>query len=69
MDLEKESAEFVSSMPAVATGPIAVGQPVYDEGVYVCTTCAIPGAEVSLMPGDEAPECTRCGDRAKWEKA
>lgn len=69
MDLEKESAEFVSSMPAIATGPVAVGATVYDEGVYVCVGCNIPGMEVSLMPGEEAPPCPRCGDQARWAKA
>ena len=60
--------EFRSSMPALLEGPVAPGQAVYDEGVFVCVGCNLPGNEVSLMPGEEAPPCPSCGDDAKWVK-
>lgn len=60
--------EFLSSMPAIATGPLPPGELVYDEGVFVCIACGLPGSEASLMPGDETPECPSCGEDARWVK-
>lgn len=55
--------------PAVSDAPIPVGENVFDEGVYICTACNIPGCETSLMPGDAAPDCPHCGTEARWVKA
>lgn len=60
--------EFRSSMPAIATAPLPPGEAVYDEGVYVCVACGLPGNEVSLLPGAETPECVKCGPEARWAK-
>lgn len=68
MNQENEGKGFRSSMPAIAEASFGVGQPVCDEGVYVCVTCKIPGMEASLLPGEDAPPCPRCGDDARWNK-
>lgn len=66
---QDHAAEFRSTMPAIVTGPVAAGQPVYDEGVFMCVACNLgPGMEVSLMPGELAPTCPHCGDGAAWQK-
>lgn len=65
---ELSGYEFRASMPALLEGPAAPGEAVFDEGVFVCVGCGLPGNEVSLMPGDEAPACPSCGADAKWVK-
>jgi hypothetical protein len=59
---------FHASMPAITSGPVPPGQAVFDEGVFVCVVCELPGNEVSLLPGDETPECPSCGEDARWLK-
>ena len=64
----KYGHEFRSSMPTMAAEPLAPGQQVFDEGVYVCVACGLPGSEARLLPGDETPECASCGADARWMK-
>lgn len=64
----KFGREFRSALPAIATGPLTPGQAVFDEGVFVCIACGLSGSEVSLLPGDEAPECPHCAEGARWVK-
>ena len=59
---------FRSSGPTMATKPLAPGEAVYDEGMFVCVGCGLAGSEVSLLPGEETPECPRCGAEARWVK-
>ncbi len=68
MDPRRFGLEFRSSMPALIAEPVAPGQLVYDEGVFVCVACGLPGSEVSLLPGEETPECPSCGEDARWVK-
>lgn len=65
---QRSDHEFRSSLPALLEGPAAPGDAVYDEGVFVCVGCSLPGNEVSLMPGEEAPACPACGLDARWVK-
>lgn len=64
----QDQHEFTSAMPTTLSAIQLPGSLAYDEGIYVCVTCDKPGSEVSLLPGDELPECTSCGTEARWVK-
>ncbi|MDB5101053.1 MAG: hypothetical protein JWM80_5474 [Cyanobacteria bacterium RYN_339] len=60
--------EFRGEMPTMAPIEMQAGELVVDEGTYVCLVCNLPGNDISLLPGDELPECSQCGIDARWVK-
>lgn len=60
--------EFRGAMPTMTHAVMLPGDLALDEGTYACMACEVPGAEVSLLPGDPLPECVTCGMEARWVK-
>jgi hypothetical protein len=63
-----DEIEFRGEMPTMERVELQAGDLVLDEGTYTCVVCDLPGNDVSLLPGDELPECAQCGEDARWVK-